>query len=132
MSNDRGPDVVRRFLAAVEGGAIAGTSDIWGETARLDATVPQWRFQREGVAAIRAEYAGWFAAPGRFESLRTLPTPDGEVGDYVLTWTENGVPHAAHHVHLLTVQADRIVADTVMCGGRWPADLLAQMEAADA
>jgi hypothetical protein len=24
------------------------------------------------------------------------------------------------------------VADTVMCGGRWPASLLAEMEAADA
>jgi hypothetical protein len=25
-----------------------------------------------------------------------------------------------------------IVADTVFCGGRWPASLLAEMEAADA
>jgi hypothetical protein len=54
------------------------------------------------------------------------------VVEYTLSWTENGVPHAAHHVHLLTVRDDRIVADTVMCGGRWPASLLAEMEAADA
>ena len=27
---------------------------------------------------------------------------------------------------------DHIVADTVFCGGRWPASLLAEMEAADA
>jgi len=52
--------------------------------------------------------------------------------EYTLSWTENGVPHAAHHMHLLTVQDDHIVADTVFCGGRWPASLLAEMEAADA
>ena len=42
------------------------------------------------------------------------------------------MPHAAHHMHLLTVRDDRIVHDTVLCGGRWPAKLLAEMEAADA
>jgi hypothetical protein len=43
------------------------------------------------------------------------------------------VPHAAHQAHVLRVQADRIAEHTVYCGGRWPANLLAQMEeAADA
>jgi hypothetical protein len=35
-------------------------------------------------------------------------------------------------MHRLTVRDDQIVADTVFCGGRWPASLLAEMEAADA
>lgn len=39
---------------------------------------------------------------------------------------------AAHHMHVLTVRDDLIVADTVFCGGRWPASLLAEMEAANA
>jgi hypothetical protein len=30
------------------------------------------------------------------------------------------------------VRNDRIVADLAFCGGRWPAALLAEMEAADA
>ena len=51
--------------------------------------------------------------------------------EYTLSWSENGVPHAAHHMHRLTVRDNRIVADTVFCGGRWPAKLLAEMEAAD-
>ena len=46
-----------------------------------------------------------------------------------LSWQENGVPHAAHRLHLLTVRDGLIVADTVFCGGRWPASLLAEMEA---
>jgi hypothetical protein len=33
-------------------------------------------------------------------------------------------------VHLLTVDGDRLSRDTVFCGGRWSADLLAEMEAA--
>jgi hypothetical protein len=52
--------------------------------------------------------------------------------DKFLQAIENGVPHAAHHMHLLTVRDDRIVHDTVLCGGRWPAKLLTEMEAADA
>jgi hypothetical protein len=55
-----------------------------------------------------------------------------DVIEYTLSWSENGVPHAAHHLHLLTVRDGLITADTVLCGGRWPASLLAEMEAADA
>jgi hypothetical protein len=104
--------------------------------ATLDATVPNWRLHATGADAIRAEYARWFADPGQFGELRRYPVQaDGgpsEIVEYTLSWTENGVPHAGHHVHLLTVHDDRIVADTVFCGGRWPASLLAEMEAADA
>jgi len=35
-------------------------------------------------------------------------------------------------LHVLTVRDDRIVSDMVFCGGRWPASLLAEMEAAGA
>jgi hypothetical protein len=99
---------------------------------------------RGGPDAIRAEYARWFADPARFDELRHYPvggadgTADADGGgasdliEYTLSWSENGVPHAAHHLHLLTVRDGLIAADTVFCGGRWPASLLAEMEAADA
>lgn len=117
---------VDEFLTAVESGAIAGCT-AWSPDAVVDATVPNWRFQVTGADAIRTEYARWFADPGSFEHLRRLPTADGEVLEYTLTWSEDGVGHAAHHMHLLTVDDDQIVADTVLCGGRWPAALLAEM-----
>jgi hypothetical protein len=120
---------VDRFLAAVEAGAIGGCT-AWAADAEVDATVPNWRFTIRGADAIRTEYARWFAEPGRFEELRRWPVADGEVVEYLLSWTEQGVPHAAHHVHLLTVRDGAIVHDTVMCGGRWSAGLLAEMEAA--
>lgn len=124
-------DPVGRFLDAVRTARI-DSCDAWADDVRLDATVPMWRFHRAGADAVRTEYAGWFADPGEFESLRRLPVADGEVVEYTLTWTQDGVPHAAHHAHLLEVADGRIVADTVLCGGRWPGALLAEMAAADA
>ena len=45
-------------------------------------------------------------------------------------WEQGGVPHADHHVHTIITGTDgRIVKDTVFCGGRWPAPLLAEMGA---
>ena len=130
--------VIEKFLRAIETAAIPGC-DAWSADATLDATVPNWRLHAAGADAIRAEYARWFAAPGHFDELRRYPVKGGtvegdsaEVVEYTLSWTENGVPHAGHHLHLLTVRDDRIVADMVFCGGRWPAALLAEMEAAGA
>ena len=123
---------IDEFLGAIESAMIPGC-DAWSEDATLDATVPNWRLRADGADAIRAEYSKWFADPARFDELRRHSIDGGtaEVVEYTLSWSENGVPHAAHHMHLLTVRDDRIVADTVFCGGRWPATLLAEMEAAD-
>jgi hypothetical protein len=133
--------VIDTFLQAVKDAAIPAC-DAWSADAVLDATVPNWRLRAVGPDAIRAEYARWFASPARFEELRRYPLDHGpladgpagggsaEVVEYTLSWTENGVPHAGHHMHLLRVRDDRIVADTVFCGGRWPAALLAEIESA--
>ncbi len=120
---------VDAFLTAVRHATIPD-ADVWSEDAVLDATVPNWRFSIRGPEAIRAEYARWFAHPSRFEALERTPLPDGELVEYVLTWEEDGMPHAGHHLHRLRVRDARIVADTVFCGGRWPASLLAEMEEA--
>jgi hypothetical protein len=134
--------VIEKFLQAIESATIPAC-DVWSADATLDATVPNWRLHAAGPDAIRAEYARWFADPGHFDELRHYPVSEGagddpagarasDVVEYTLSWSENGVPHAAHHLHLLTVRDGRIVADMVFCGGRWPASLLAEMEAADA
>jgi hypothetical protein len=129
--DEQHPGPVDRFLAAVTAATIP-TCDAWSPDVRLDATVPNWRYHRRGVAAIRETYSTWFADPGAFEELRREVVPGGEVVRYLLSWTEGGVPHTAHHVHLLEVVDDAIVADVVLCGGRWPAGLMAEMEAAGA
>jgi len=120
---------VDRLLAEIAAGR--GLSrDTWTDDARLDATVPQWRFERVGAEAVAGALSGWYAMPIVVENVVRRPLPGGEAVELDLSWVEDGVPHAAHQVHLLDLDGDRIAVDTVFCGGRWSASLLAQMEAA--
>lgn len=120
---------VDRFLDAV----CAGTgvpAELFAPEMVLDATVPDWRFSAEGPDAVARQYSGWFNAPGTFEELERCPVEGGEVVVYLLTWEEHGVPHAAHHCHVLRLDAGgRIALDRFFCGGRWDAARLAEMAA---
>ena len=127
MTNAHHP--VDRLLAEIGAGCGIST-DTWTDGARLDATVPHWRFECDGAEAVAAQLSGWYDAPTTIESAVRRPIPGGEAVELDLSWVEGGVPHAAHQVHLITVDGDRISRDTVFCGGRWPAALLAEMEAA--
>ena len=120
---------VDQFLHAIEN-ATVDRVDVFAVDATVDATVPHWRFTVVGDEAIRAEFSTWYAAHGTFDELIRLPLADGELVSYTLSWEVDGIPHACHQIHVLTVGDDRIVADRVWCGGRWPAQLLAEMEAA--
>lgn len=122
--------VTDRFLAALSAGAGV-PADLFAADAELDATVPNWRLARRGAGEVAAQYSEWFADPGSFEELERHAFPGGEVVTYLLAWEEAGVPHAAHHCHVLRFAADgRIAGDQFFCGGRWAASLLAEMAAA--
>jgi len=123
-----GADVVDRFLQGIQN-ADVGSREVFAQDAVLDATVPGWRFTVRGADRVNAQLDHWYADAGHVEELERIPVPGGEVVRFFLTWKEAGVPHACHQAHLLTVDGDRVVKDTVFCGGRWPASLLAEMEA---
>lgn len=118
---------INQLLEAITSGdGIPAT--LYGSDAILDATVPGWRMTATGGEAIAETYAKWFAHPAEFAELDRQPVPGGEVVRYLLMWQEHGVPHAAHHCHILATGEDgRITSDTVFCGGRWDAGLLARM-----
>lgn len=122
---------VDRFLDAI--GAGAGVPvHVFAAEMVLDATVPDWRFTVRGSEAVARQYGEWFADPATFEELERMPVAGGEVISYLLTWEEHGVPHAAHHCHLLRFDGDgRIAQDRFFCGGRWDAARLAEMAAAE-
>jgi hypothetical protein len=122
---------IDRFLTGLTDPS-AQTIDVYAPDAVLDATVPNWRFRQCGADAFAAQVRHWFRDPAAFEEISRTPLPDGELVEFTLTWEENGVPHAAHQAHRLTVDGDRIAHDVMFCGGRWPAPLLAEMAEADA
>src|SRR5688572_4288510 len=90
---------IDRFLDTVRTGRVS--PELYTEDARLDATVPGWRFQAQGPVQIAAEYSSWFASPSDLQTLERIPIPGGEVVRYVHTFDLGGKQHAAHHVHLL-------------------------------
>lgn len=126
-----GRRTVDRFLDAIASGEGIPI-EFFAADAVLDATVPGWRFALRGAGRLCDQYAGWFQHPGTFEELERLAVDGGEVVTYLLTWSVRGVPHAAHHTHLLRFDASgRIAADRFFCGGQWDAALLARMAEAD-
>lgn len=127
-------DVVTRLLDELVGGTGV-SSGLFTDTATMDATVPHWRFPTHGSERIAGQLTAWFTfeAPARFDELRRIPTPTGEVVHLCVEWTELGVLHAAHQSLTIDLDLDlgRIAAIGLWCGGRWPAPLLAEMEAAN-
>ena len=124
-------DPIDRFLTELSAGD--GISpELYTADAQLDATVPNWRFAQAGASAVAAQFSHWYDAPTVIESVHLRPISGGAIVELDLSWIEDGVAYAAHHVHLITVADGRISADTVFCGGRWSATLLAEMEEARA
>ena len=122
---------VDRLLDAIGGGAGVPTHLLAADMV-LDATVPGWRFTVRSSDAVARQYGVWFADPAAFEELQRLPVAGGEVVTYLLSWEDNGVPHAAHHCHVLRFDgAGCIAQDRFFCGGRWNAARLAEMAAAE-
>ena len=130
MLSTKTSQAIDSFLDAVRNGAGVAPS-LFAPDAELDATVPGWRFHRHGAAAVAAQYTSWFADAATFEELERDEFPGGATVTYLLAWEEAGVPHAAHHCHVLRFDAEgRIALDRFFCGGRWDAALLAEMAAA--
>ena len=118
-------DPVGAFLTGIEGASLP--TDVFCGDVLLDATVPNWRFQVEGVDAVHAELGRWYADSGRFGQVRRHLIDEGELVEFTLSWEEAGMPHACHQAHILRLRDGRIASDTVFCGGRWPEPLLVQM-----
>jgi hypothetical protein len=121
-------DPVTRFLTATTAGTGV-PADLYAADAVFDATVPNWRFEAHGPAAIAAELSGWYGNPGTLTEVQHSPVPHGETVRFTLEWMEDGQPWAAHQVHFLVTNGDRITRHEAWCGGRWPAALLAEIEA---
>ena len=120
---------IDQFLTELQAGAGMSAA-YWTPDAHLDATVPQWRFEQDGAEAVAATFSGWYNVPISIDRVTRTSVPGGETVELDLSWAEHGMPFAAHQVHLIELDGDRIAKDTTFCGGRWSASLLAEMGAA--
>ena len=120
-------DPISRLLDSASNGSGV-PKDLYADDAVLDATVPMWRFEAHGATAVAAQLSGWYADPGTITELVRVPLPGGEVVRFTLEWVEHGEPWAAHQVHVLETDGERITRQEVWCGGRWPAAVLAEIE----
>lgn len=124
-------DVVTRLCEAIRTGS--GVPDeLFAGDAHFDATVPGWRFTLTGAARIAAQLSSWFPDPSLFEDLTRTPLPDGELLEFTASTQGPDGPYTVHQIHVLAIDGGRIRSHTAFCGGRWPADLLAEMGAAHA
>lgn len=130
-SASAGTDPVAAFLDQLADGGVLDTA-IFDDGVVLDSTVPNWRFELVGTDPVCQQLGAWFAIPGEYEWVRRQATPTGELVEFFFCWEENDMPYAAHQLHLLDIEHGRIWRDTMFCGGRWPAPLLAEMESARA
>src|SRR2546430_14306584 len=119
-----GLTAIDRFLQCVERGT-GFEAGVFAPEAVVDATVPNWRFRKEGAEAVRAELGSWFAAPAVFEELRRVPLPGGELIEFAPSWGGEGVPFACHQVHRVDVdpQTGPIRPDGAWGAGAWDAPL---------
>jgi len=122
-------DAVSRLLAGIELAEV-GARGVFADDALLDATVPDWRFTVRGAARIEAQLDHWFAHRGTFEELERVGLPEGELVRFFKVWEEDGIAHGCHQTHVLRVRDNLVVADTMFCGGQWPASRMAEMEEA--
>jgi len=120
---------VNRLLDLIAAGRGEEAAGLYATDAVLDATVPGWRFQKHGGAAIADVWAGWFDAPGELQELERVATPDGEVVSYLQVAVDGGTTFAAHHCHLLALDpgSGLVRRHLVWCGGRWSTDRLQEM-----
>ena len=114
-------EVIGRFLASIEAGAMPELG-VLSDDVVLDATVPNWRFTVCGADAVGCRARPLVRRPRHVRGAqphagagRGARRPSPCIGE------ENGVPHAVHQAHVVTVGGGRIVQDQAWCGGRWPA-----------
>ena len=109
-------DGLRRCL---ETAAWERLVEVYAPDALLDANVPQWRFQCRGVDQIIAQYRAWYPGSVRIVEWAPSDTTFGVVVEQA-EWADDGTDEVfARSVHLLHLEADRIVRHVVYCTGRW-------------
>lgn len=89
----------------------------------LDATVPGWRFQRQGGEEIVAQFREWYGdSSPTYISWREHEAPWGTVVESEETRTISGEEFYSRNAWLLFTEGGRIVRLLLYCPGDWDAE----------
>lgn len=116
--------VAERFRAALEERDFRAIAALFTADALLDANLPSWRLQRQGVQAITRQIEEWFPEPARFVEWYERPTEWGAVIECAERKDEAGEELYYREVFLVFTERDRIANFTFYCTGAWNAATL--------
>lgn len=124
-------ELAARYRDAVERADLATLTRLYHPDALLDAHVPNWRFQVIGRSEVARFTGNGLPGPGHFERFEPEATADGDLL-VQLEWrqhTEDGTGARSRQLHVLRLDAGRIVSQTLFCAGVWSPALQQRMAA---
>lgn len=116
--------VAGRFRAALEERDFRTVAALFTPDALLDANIPAWRLQRQGVEAITRQIEEWFPEPARFVEWHERPTEWGAVVECAERKDEAGEELYYREVFLFFTDDDQVANFTFYCTGAWDAATL--------
>lgn len=129
--------LVETYLGCVANGDWKALRAWYAPHARLDATVPQWRFSLRGVDAV----LGWFqeAAQGYVGGIRVAEAREFDAGAFVaVVWeghgvqtSENGGPRRVgfRQTDVFSLRDGKVIEHFVQCTGEWDEAVFARIAA---
>ena len=122
-------ELATRYRDAVERTDLPTLTRLYHPDALLDAHVPNWRFQVIGRSEVARVTGTGLPGPGHFERFEHEATVDGDLL-IQLQWhqhTEDGAGARSRQLHVLRLEGDRIVSQTLFCAGVWSPALQERM-----
>jgi ketosteroid isomerase-like protein len=104
----------------------ADVGDLFADDVFLDGHPPLWRFQLQGRDALAAWLRGYSPDGAETTVVRTIPTVNGFVAEFVGRHDEHGEEMTDRKILLCEMRDGRIVDLTIYCSGDWDADLRAR------
>lgn len=107
-----------------------GLAALYRADVLLDANVPEWRYQLQGVDSVveklREEWSPVLAAGYEVTATRSHPMDNGVVVETEVRYRHDGEVHLWRDVHIVRTDGEAIVAHTFYCTGDWDGATIAR------
>lgn len=120
-------DRIAECLRTLDAGGLAA---LYRADVLLDANVPEWRYQLQGLEAVveqlREEWAPVAAAGYEVTASRALPMEDGVLVETEVCFHDDGEERRWRDVHIVRTDGEAVVEHTFYCTGIWDAATIAR------